>query len=51
MVVIVASASLFVVMYLEGRIGAPAAAEMKTNAGTCSFEDSWARAIATRKIR
>lgn len=38
--VMVASASLLVLMYLAGRIGAPAAAEMYTNAGTCSVEDS-----------
>lgn len=45
--VMVASASLFVVMYRAGSTGAPAAAEMYTKAGTCSFEDSWASAIAT----
>jgi hypothetical protein len=43
---IVSSASLLVVMYRAGRIGAPAAAEMYTNAGTCSVRDSWANAIA-----
>lgn len=43
---IVSSASLLVVMYRAGRTGAPAAAEMYTNAGTCSVEDSWANAIA-----
>lgn len=43
----VASASLLVVMYLAGSIGAPAAAEMYTKAGTCSAEDSWASAMAT----
>lgn len=31
---IVDSASLLVVMYLFGRMGVPAAAEMKTNEGT-----------------
>lgn len=43
---IVASASRLVVMYRAGRIGAPAAAEMYTKAGTCSFEDSCASAMA-----
>ena len=37
---IVASASLLVVIYLLGRMGAPPAAEMYTNVGTCSFRDS-----------
>lgn len=32
----VSSASLFVVIYLLGRMGAPAAAEMYTNVGTFS---------------
>lgn len=43
---IVVSASLFVVMYLLGRIGAPAEAEMYTKVGTCSLEDSCANATA-----
>lgn len=43
---IVSSASLLVVMYRAGRIGAPPAAEMYTNAGTCSVRDSCANAIA-----
>lgn len=48
--VIVSSASLLVVMYLAGRTGAPAAAEMYTKAGTCSVEDSWASAIAVLQM-
>lgn len=36
----VASASLLVVIYLLGRMGAPPAAEMYTNVETCSFNDS-----------
>ena len=47
--VIVFSASRLVVMYLDGRIGAPAAADINTKAGTFSFEDSWANAMATIK--
>ena len=43
------SASLLVVMYLAGRIGAPAAADMKTKAGTFSLTDSWASAIAAKE--
>lgn len=42
----VVSASRLVVIYLLGRTGAPAAAEMNTNVGTCSLEVSWASAIA-----
>jgi hypothetical protein len=44
--VMAVSASLLVVMYLLGRIGAPAAAEMYTKVGTCSLEDSCASAMA-----
>ena len=40
------SASRFVVMYRLGRIGVPAAAEIKTNAGTRCNDDSWARVMA-----
>ena len=40
------SASLLVVMYLLGRIGAPPAAEMNAKVGTFSLEDSCAKAIA-----
>ena len=43
---IVDSASLFVVMYRLGRIGAPPAAEIKPKVGTFSVEDSCAKAIA-----
>lgn len=46
----VASASRLVVMYRAGRMGAPAAAEMYTKAGTCSFEDSWASAMAVLEV-
>lgn len=42
----VASASRLVVIYLLGRIGAPPAAEMNTNVGTCWPDDSCASAIA-----
>lgn len=42
----VVSASLLVVIYLLGRIGAPEAAEMYTKVGTCSLEDSCASAMA-----
>lgn len=42
------SASRFVVMYLFGSIGAPAAAEMKTNEGTFWKEASCARVIAAK---
>lgn len=42
----VTSASLLVDIYLLGRIGAPAAAEMYTKVGTCSLEDSCANAMA-----
>lgn len=42
----VASASRLVVIYLFGRIGAPPAAEMNTNVGTCSLDDSCASAMA-----
>lgn len=42
----VVSASLFVVMYLLGRTGAPDAAEIYTKVGTCSLEVSCASAIA-----
>lgn len=40
------SASLLVVIYLLGRIGAPAAAEMNAKVGTFSLEDSCANAMA-----
>lgn len=40
------SASLLVVIYLLGRIGAPLAAEMNTKVGTFSLKDSCANAIA-----
>lgn len=40
------SASLFVVIYRLGNIGAPAAAEIYTNEGTFCSEDSCARVIA-----
>ncbi len=43
---IVDSASLFVVIYRFGSIGAPAAADMKTNDGTFWKDASWARVIA-----
>ena len=43
---IVDSASLFVVMYRFGSMGAPAAAEMKTNEGTLWKDASCARVIA-----
>lgn len=43
---IVDSASLLVLTYLLGRIGAPAAAEIYTKVGTCSKDDSCARATA-----
>ena len=43
---IVDSASLFVVMYRVGNIGAPPAAEMNTNVSTPFAAASWARAIA-----
>lgn len=42
----VASASRLVVIYLLGRMGAPPAAEMYTNVGTCSPDDSCANAMA-----
>ena len=40
------SASRFVVIYRFGSIGAPAAAEMYTKAGTSAKEVSWARVMA-----
>ena len=43
---IVDSASLLVVMYRLGSMGAPAAAEMKTKEGTFWEDASWARVIA-----
>lgn len=43
---ITASASLLVVMYLLGKTGAPAAAEIYTKVGMCSREDSCASAMA-----
>lgn len=43
---IVDSAARFVVMYLAGRTGAPAAADMYTNAGTFFEFDSLASSIA-----
>ena len=46
---IVDSASLFVVMYRLGRIGVPAAAEMKTNDGTFCALASCASAIASHQ--
>lgn len=44
---IVVSASLLVVMYLLGSIGAPPAAEIYPNVGTFSFVDSCANAMAS----
>ena len=44
------SASLFVEMYLFGRIGAPAYAEIYTKVGTCSNEDSCANEIARYQL-
>ena len=43
---IVDSASLLVVMYRLGSMGAPAAAEMKTKEGTFWEDASWASVIA-----
>jgi hypothetical protein len=43
---IVDSAARFVVIYLWGRTGAPAAAEMYTYVGTLFVEDSRARRMA-----
>ena len=43
---IVDSAARFVVMYLWGRTGAPAAAEMYMKVGTFFVEDSRARRMA-----
>ena len=43
---IVDSASLLVVMYRWGNMGAPAAADMKTKAVTEDAEASWASVIA-----
>lgn len=42
----VVSASRFVVIYRLGSIGAPEAADMYTNVGTCSLDDSFASAMA-----
>lgn len=42
------SASRFVVMYLLGSMGAPAAAEMKTKEGTFWKEASCARVMAAK---
>ena len=47
---IVDSASRFVLMYRVGRIGAPAAADMKTKDGTFSKFASCARVIARRSL-
>lgn len=43
---ITASASLLVVMYRLGKIGAPAAADIYTKVGMCSQEHSCANAMA-----
>ena len=47
---IVDSASRFVLIYRDGRIGAPAAADMKTKVGTFSKFASCARVIARRSV-
>jgi hypothetical protein len=44
------SASLLVEIYLFGRIGAPADAEMYTKVGTCSNDDSCANAMARDQL-
>lgn len=44
------SASRFVVMYLFGSMGAPAAADMKTNEGTLWKEASCARVMAANVL-